>query len=33
MELKGSSLCLQEPAAGPYPKSDASSLHLPILFP
>jgi len=33
MGPEGSLPCLQEPAAGPYPESDASSSYLPILFP
>jgi hypothetical protein len=33
MEPEGLSLCSQEPATGPYPKPDASSLHLPTIFP
>jgi hypothetical protein len=33
MEPKGSLLCSQEPATGPYPKQDASSPYLLTLFP
>jgi hypothetical protein len=33
MELEGSSPCSQQPATGPYPKPDASSAHLPTIFP
>jgi len=32
MEPRGSLLCSQEPITGPYPESDASSLHLATLF-
>jgi hypothetical protein len=32
MEPKGSLLCSQEPATGPYPKPDASNPHFPTLF-
>jgi len=32
MESECSLLCSQEPASGPYPKPDASSPQLPILF-
>jgi len=32
MECKSSLLCSQEPATGPYPETDESSPHLPILF-
>jgi len=32
MESKGSLLCSQGPANGPYPEPDAASPHLPILF-
>jgi len=33
MEPESSLPCSQEPATGPYPDPDASSLHLPTLFP
>jgi len=33
METEGYLLCSQEPATAPYPKPDASSPHLPTLFP
>jgi hypothetical protein len=33
LETKGSLPCRQEPTAGPYPESDISSSHLPILPP
>jgi hypothetical protein len=33
MELEDSLLCSQESAAGPYSEPDASSSHLPTLFP
>jgi hypothetical protein len=33
MKPKGSLLFSQEPATGPYPKPDASSPHLPTLYP
>jgi hypothetical protein len=33
METEGSLPCSQETAAGLYPKPDASSPHLPTLFP
>jgi len=33
LELEGSLPCSQEPSTGPYLESDASSPHLPILFP
>jgi len=33
MEPEGSLSCTQEPTTGPYPKSDASSPHLPTLLP
>jgi hypothetical protein len=32
MKPEGSLSCSQQPATGPYPKPDASSPHLPILF-
>jgi len=33
MEPEGSLPCSQGPATGPYPVPDASSPHLPFLFP
>jgi hypothetical protein len=33
MEPKGSLPCSQQPAIGPHPELDASSSHLPTLFP
>jgi hypothetical protein len=33
MEPEGSLPCLQESAIGSYPEPDASSPHLPTLFP
>jgi hypothetical protein len=33
MELEGSLPYSQEPATGPYPKSDESNLHLTTVFP
>jgi len=33
MEPEGPLLCSQEPTTCPYPKRDASSSHLPTLFP
>jgi hypothetical protein len=32
MEPKDSLLCSQEPANGPYPESDESNPHIPVLF-
>jgi len=33
MKPEGSLLCLQDTATGPYPKSGASTPHLPTKFP
>jgi hypothetical protein len=33
MESEGSLPCSQDPAIGPYPDTDASTPHLPTLFP
>jgi hypothetical protein len=33
MEPEGSLLCSKQTATGPYPEPDASSPHLPTLFP
>jgi hypothetical protein len=33
MEPEGSLLCFQKHDTGPYPEPDASSPHLPTLFP
>jgi hypothetical protein len=33
MEPQGSLPCSQQPATGPYPEPDASSLHVSKLFP
>jgi hypothetical protein len=33
MEPEGSLPCSEDPTTGPYPQPDASSAHLPTLFP